>query len=45
MLEEFGDQSLGKLVFVEDNERITLLRPSDELLIFPLLEKTIFVSA
>lgn len=44
MFEEFWDEGIGKLGFIQDNEGVAFLRPSNQILVFSFLEKTATVS-
>jgi hypothetical protein len=41
MLEEFWDQTSGKLVFIQDNEGIAIVGPSDQLCVFRFIKETV----
>lgn len=39
MLEKLGYECFGKLVFIENDERITSLGPSNQIFVLPLFKK------
>jgi hypothetical protein len=40
VLEEFWDQAPRKLIFIQDNERVAIIRPSDKLCVFGSIKET-----
>lgn len=41
MLEQLWNQGLGKFLLVQDYKRVSILRPSNEVLVLTLLEKAV----